>query len=163
MNHKRLWILAALLVLLVFPASASMVSFLLVETGLNEDAPGVQYTSLWEGGLMAAFFDAGHIVTNSPIARMEKKPPADLSGQAASDIDEAALGGAEYFVLGFLEYQFNGVTPVPVGMALKIYEAGSRRLIYEQRFTAGSGKNLNEEYQFAQNAGRILISHIKDR
>ena len=161
MNSKRLWGMAALLVLLAFPASASMVSFMLVETGIDEEAPSTQYTSLWEGGLMAAFFDAGHIVTNSPITRMEKRPAQDLTGQVAVDLDEAAIGGAEYFVVGYLEYRVEGVNVFPVGMALKVYTTGSRKLIYEQGFAAGRGKDLNEEYQFAQNAGRALISHIK--
>ena len=160
MNIKRLGGMAALLMLLAFPASASMVSFLLVETGLNEEVSSGQYTSLWEGGLMAAFFDAGHIVTNSPILRMEKRPDRDLSGKVASDFDEAVDGGVEYFVLGFLEYQIQGGGAVPVGIVLKLYNADSKKLVCEERFPVGTKKNLDEEYIFAQNAGRIIISHL---
>ena len=161
MNSKRLWSLTLLLMLLALPASASMVSFLLVETGLNEEAPNTQYTSLWEGGLMAAFFDAGHIVTNSPITRMEKRPTQDFPAEVAEDLNEAAIGGADYFVVGYLEYRSEGSNVVPVGMALKVYTTDTKKLVYEQGFPAGRGKNLNEEYQFAQNAGRTLMSHIK--
>ena len=160
MNHKRLGSLAVLLILLAFPASASMVSFLLVETGLDEGAPHTELTSVWEGGLMDAFFNAGHIVTNSPITRMRNRPSRDLSGFIENDFNEAALNGAEYYILGFLEYQAQGGRPVPVGVALRVYTISSQRLIHEQSFPAGTGRNLNEEYRLAQNAGRIIISHI---
>ena len=157
--------LAALLMLLAFPASASMVSFLLVETGINDEVSSGQYTSLWEGGLMAAFFDAGHIVTNSPIARMEKKPERDLSGTVAADFNEAVSGGADFYILGFLEFQVQGqgTRAVPVGIVLKLYNSESQQLLFEQRFPAGTGKSLDEEYQFAQNAGRTIISHLEKR
>ena len=162
MIYRRLACISVVLMLLAFPVSASMVSFLVVETGLNEEIRSPQFSSLWEGGLMSVFYDAGHIVTNSPIGRMEKKPSNDLSGTIKADFDEAAEGGAEYFVLGFIEYQINGSAAVPVGMAIKLYKIDSQELIYENNFPAGNGSSLNQEYQFAQNAGRTLIPHIKD-
>ena len=162
MFHKRLGCLAVLFMLLVFPASASMVCVMLVETGINEGASSGQYATLWEGGLMAVFFDAGHIVTNSPIARMEK-PARDLSGQLEADFNEAVRGGADFFVLAFLEFKNLGERAVPIGIALKLYNSGTRNLVYEQRFPAGSGKSLDEEYQIAQNAGRTIISHLSKR
>ena len=72
MNNKRMGILAVLLILLSFPAFASLVSFMVVETGLSEDISSTQHGSVWEGGLMDAFFDAGFIVTNSPATRVDR-------------------------------------------------------------------------------------------
>jgi hypothetical protein len=161
MNFKRLGIIAALFTVFSFQASASIVSFLIVETGLRSGSPDTQYTSLWEGGLMNAFFDAGHIVTNSPITRMETRPDRDLSGTVEVDFRDAVRGGAEFFILGFLEYQAGNA--VPSGITLKIYKTGSQQIVYEQRFQAGAGKSLSEEYQIAQNAGRAIASHLKDR
>ena len=163
MDYKRLVGTAVLFLVLVFPARASMVSVLVVETGLSEEISTEQYGSLWEGGLMETFFNAGHIVTNSPIMRMEKKPAQDLAGLVKNDFDDAILGGAEYFILGFLNYQISGGRPVPVEIAIKLYKTDTRELLFEQNFPAGRGKSMNEEYQFAQNTGRIIISHIKDR
>ena len=163
MFYKRLGGMAVLLVLLAFPASASMVSILLVETGIKEGASSGQYSSLWEGGLMEAFFNAGHIVTNSPITRMDKRPARDLTGTVEADFDDAVNGGADYFLVAFLEYKNQGDIAIPVKVALKLYSADSQELVYEQSLPAGTGKNLDEEYQFAQKAGRIIISHIKDR
>jgi len=163
MFYKRLGGMAVLFMLMAFPVSASMVSLLIVETGVNEGVTSGRYSSLWEGGLMAAFFDAGHIVTNSPITRMEKKPGRDLSGIVEADFEEAVRGGADFFILGFLEYENRGDSAIPVGIALRLYSSNSRKLVYEHNLPAGTGKNLDEEYKYAQNAGRLLIPHLKDR
>ena len=163
MMYKRLGSIAALFIFLVFPASASTVSLLLVETGLNEGNSSTQYSSLWEGGLMAAFFDAGHIVTNSPIVQMKQKPEYDLSGLVETDFYEAAAGGADYYVLGYLEYRSQSGRTLPSGIVLKLYETESQKLVFEQNFPAGTGRSLNEEYRFAETAGRTIISHLKDR
>jgi len=158
MNNKRLVSAAVLLLLLVFPVSASTVSFLVVETGLNDEAKN-QYGSLWEGGLMEVFFDAGHIVTNYPIARMGKKPADDLSGPIELDFNEARVGGADYFILGFLEFKDSSV---PSAIDIKIYSTNTEKLVFEHNFPAGTGRNLGEEYQIAKNTGRIIVSNIKD-
>jgi hypothetical protein len=156
MMSKRLAGVAVLSLILIFPVSASMVTFLLVETGLPESIDNPRYTSVWEGGLMASFFDAGHIVTNGPIVRLEKKPPQDLTGPLAPDFYEAVQGGAEYYVLGFFEYKLVDGKAVPVSITLKLYEINSKKLMYEQSFTVG--RNLDDEYKAAQNAGSIFTS-----
>ena len=162
MTYKRLGSIAVLFILLTFPASASMVSFLLVETGINEDVPNRPYSSIWEGGLMAAFFDAGFIVTNSPIARMERRPEKDFSGPLEEDFREAVEGGAEYFILGFLDFQAQDGRIVPVEITIKVYDSASIKLICEQGFPVGKGRNLDDEYKLAQSAGWILISHLSE-
>lgn len=163
MIHKRFLSLAVLSLLFAIPASASMVSFLIVETGLKEEAAYMPQTGLWEGGLMDAFFDAGHIVTNSPAARMQKRPAVDISGVVEEDYRDAVSGGADYFLLAFIEYQNHTERSIPVKITLKLYRTDSKRLIYEQNFPAGSGINNDEEYKIAQNAGRAVVPHLKDR
>ena len=160
MYFKRLWIIAVLFAVLVIPVSASVVSFLLVETGLRDGAPETQYTSLWEDGLMNAFFDAGHVVTNSLITRMERRPERDLTGIIEVDFREAASGGAEFFILGFLDYRTQEGRLVPSDIVVKIYRTSSQQIVYEQRFQAGTGRNLNEESLLAKNTGRVIISHL---
>jgi len=160
MDYKRLINIAVLFLLLAFPASASMVSFLVVETGLSEEV-NTQYGSIWEGGLMEVFFDAGHIVTNCPIARIENRPENDISGSIGNDFFEAAVNGAEYFVLCYLEFQ-NKSRSVPNAMVIKIYNINAQKLIYERSFPAGTGRSLGDEYQTALNTGRTIVSAIKD-
>jgi len=162
MIFRRLGIFVLFFTLFSFPASALMVSFLVVETGLNEDAPGNQMSTLWEGGLMAAFFDAGHIVTDSPVIRIEKKPASDLTGRIESDFNEAVTAGSEYFLLGFMDYKIDGTKFVPVSITLKLYKTGSKKLIFEKLFPVGQGKSLAEEHQLAQQAGQVIVSHIEE-
>jgi len=163
MDNKRLWGIALLLIFLAFPAFASTVSLLLVETGLSEEFNRTEQTIVWEDGLLSAFFDAGHIVTNSPILRMERRPAQDITGPVKNDLDDALLGGADYFILGYLEYRVIEENAIPFRMAVKIYTTDSQKLVYENNYPAGSGKSNNEEYQYALNAGRSIIPHIKDR
>jgi len=163
MNYKLLACVAVLLVVLIFPASATMVSFLIVETGIHEDIPSAQYSDLWEGGLMSSFFDAGYIVTNSPIMRLEQRPVPDLTGPVRTDFEGARLGGGEYFVLCFLNYQVQGRRAVPVDINIRTYRIDTQELVFERSFPVGTGRNLHEELQLAQNAGRVLVSQIGDR
>ena len=163
MNYKLLGCMALLIMILIFPVSASLVSFLIVETGLNEDIPSTQYGMLWEGGLMAGFFDSGRIVTNGPMTRMEEKPAKDLSGAIRFDFDDAVRGGADYFILCVLDHRLQGRRAIPVDITIRAYRTDTRELIFEQSFPVGRGRNQNEEFQNAQSAGREIVSHIRNR
>ena len=159
--NKRLGIFLMIFILFTLPVSASMVSILLVETGIPQETQSGRYSSLWEGGIMNAFFDAGHIVTNGPIARMEKVPTAELNGPIEDDFYEAIYSGADYFVVGFLEFQAQGNRAVPKNIWLRIYSTDSGKMLYQSDFPAGSGRNLDEEYRIAQNAGRVIVSKLE--
>jgi len=163
MCFKRFLCVVVLFMLFTFYASASTVSFLVVETGLNDGMPSPQSSSrLWEEGLMALFFDAGHIVTNNPILRMDRQIPTEIRGTIIEyDFNEAVIGGAEYIVFGFLEYELQGNRAAPVRMNIKIYTTVPEELVYEQVFPVG--RNSGEESQLIRNAGRVIISQIKER
>jgi len=159
MNYKRLSGLFTLIFILAFPLPAATISFLMVETGLDEGAQTTQYGSIWEGGLMEVFFNAGFIVTNSPIARMENIPEY-FNGELQAYLDDAIMGGAEFFILGFLEYDSQERNSSLLGIKIEIYHGRDQTQIFEQYFPAGTGRNTNEEFQLAQSAGRVLVSFI---
>ena len=162
MNCKRLCILAVLLILLYTPAFASLISFSFVETGVGNDIPGTQHGSVWEGGLMEVFFNAGYIVTNSPLSRIERKPEHTLSGIILTEFEEAVEGGAEYFVLGFLECLVDGGSAVPININIIIYKTNSRERIFEYIFPINNTRTLAQEFDFAKDAGIIILNQIKD-
>ena len=162
MVNKRLGV-AVLFVLLSFPVSASMVSLLIVETGLNEGVLSTRHSSLWEGGLMSAFFDAGYIVTSGPIARMERNGQAYLNGQIEAGLHYAASGGADFLVMGFIEYNTQRGRALPVSILIKLYDSNTRQLIHQQNFPAGAGRNNTEEMRHAQGVGQVIIARMKDR
>jgi len=167
MFFKRLGFMAVLLGLLVLPLSASMVSFMVVETGQNPDAINSEYSMLWEDGLMGAFFDAGHIVSNSPILRLNKPTASDflveeLPGEARRDFVEASEGGADYFILAVLEFTTQNGRTRPQLINIRIFTINGCELVYENLFPAGTGVNLQDEAEKARDAARIIAAQIKD-
>ncbi|MDR2617674.1 MAG: hypothetical protein LBC62_02280 [Treponema sp.] len=160
---KRLGVLLAFSTVLAFPLSASMVSFLVIETGLQQESFAGEYSTLWEDGLMGVFFDAGHIVSNGTILRLEKPPVRDIPDEALSDFAEASEGGAEYLVLILLDYRNKDGTFIPQDVSLKLFTVAGRKMVYQQRFAAGTSANFDEEYARAQGAARAVLPHLKDR
>jgi hypothetical protein len=160
MMIKRIGALVLFSALLAFPLSASMVSFLVIETGLEPENNAGEYSSLWEDGLMGIFFDSGHIVSNGTVLRLEKKPTKDFPDEALADFLEASEGGAEYMVMALLEYKnFNGKYR-PSGVSLRIFSVSPKKLVYQQQFPTGASADLREEYIRAQEAARAIISHL---
>ena len=160
MNYKIIGCITLLFAFLIFPASAAMVSFLVVETGLSEESPGTQHSVLWEDALMSSFFNAGHIVTNNPVIRMKEKPAQKLDDSVKADFEEAVMGGAEYFVLCFLNYKSQERGTVPVDITIRTYKTATHELVFEQSFPFSRGRTQYEEIQFAQNTGGIVVSEI---
>jgi hypothetical protein len=145
------------------PAYGSMVSVLIIETGLGQESVVKDYSTLWEDGIMGVFFEAGYIVTNGSVIRLESDCVKEFPDEAQADFYEASEGGAEYFVLVLLEYKNQDGTFKPSGVSLKLYGTIPRKLIYQERFSAGQTADSREEHTRAREAARVLISHIKDR
>jgi hypothetical protein len=165
-KHPGIFLLLLCLVLAGFaavPAHGSMVSVLIIETGLGQESVVKDYSTLWEDGIMGVFFEAGHIVTNGPVIRLESDHITEFPDEAQADFYEASEGGAEYFVLVLLEYKNQDGTFKPSGVSLKLYSTIPRKLIYQERFSAGQTAGSREEHAQAREAARVLISHIKDR
>lgn len=160
---KRLGITALLWAFLVLPLSASMVSFLVIETGLLPDADAEEYSSLWEGGLMGSFFDAGHIVSNSPLLRLDKAPAAEFPQEAQSDFQEASEGGADYFVMALLEYSTQEGKAKPREISVRIFTIAPQKMIYEQHFALNAGSDLREEKNKIQETAGIIAAQIRNR
>jgi hypothetical protein len=167
MNLKKTGIFPVLLCLglgfMAVPLHASMVSVLVIETGLGKESAVKDYSTLWEDGIMGVFFEAGYIVTNGSVIRLEADLVKEFPDEAQADFYEASEGGAEYFVLVVLEYKNQDGTFKPSGVSLKLYTTIPRRLIYEDRVSAGQTADSREEHTRAREAAGVLISHIKDR
>jgi hypothetical protein len=147
----------------ILPAAAHTVSFLVIETGLNEESPARQASAVWENNLLDVFFEAGHIVSNAPILRLEAPPAADFPEEAREDFDEAALGGADFFVLALLDYRNGpgGGEDGPGEISLRVFRTGSRRLVYEQRYAGKPVLPAEEELSAAKSAARALLAHLR--
>jgi hypothetical protein len=154
---------------LAWPLSSATVNFLVVETvppgedSPGEGAPPFESSALWEACLLDVFFEAGHVVSNSPILRLDGLRAADLPGKNGAggefpreirpELEGAALGGAEYFVLVLLTYQPGAAdTKAQPGEAdLRVYSLGAG--------TGSSGeKTFAGGYRFVYGGGALLNS-----
>jgi hypothetical protein len=149
--------------LVAVPVHGSMVSVLIIETGLEQESAVKDYSTLWEDGIMGVFFEAGYIVTNGSVLRLGADRVKEFPDEAQADFHEASEGGADFFVMALLEYKNQDGTFKPSVVSLKLYGTIPRRLIYEERFSAGQTVDSREEHARAREAARVLISHIKDR
>jgi len=140
-----------------------MVSFLVVEAGLLPGSEAAEYSNVWEGGLMGAFFDAGHIVSNSPVMRIEKLSASTLPAEVKRDYADAYTGGADYFILAVLEFKLQDRRAKPYEIHIRIFTTNTEQLIYENRFPAGNGINLQDEYLKAQETARTVAAQLEGK
>jgi len=144
---------------LTFKLNAAMVTLLVVETGLNPNEPKKSQSQNWENNLMDAFFNAGHIVSNSPIMRLEAAPKDDFKNVIFSEADAAIEGGADYIILAHLKYASGENTPSEI--ALYLYSLYPIEKIYENNFTGVYYGSRNDESNSIQSICRGLIPHVK--
>jgi hypothetical protein len=165
MIKKFLW--AGLLsgIFAVSPVPAATVSFLVIETGLTREMGNSGYSNLWESGLLDVFFEAGHIVSNAPIKRLEIKPQKVFPDEAQEDLNDAAAGDIEYFILALLDYPPPGdnTIPKPRNIALRIFTVSPCRLVYEQLYRDKVSANSDEEFINIKQSIRGLVPHLGDQ
>ena len=134
MGKKCLITFMLVCVLFVSKANASMVSFLVVETGLAQTVPVREYSMLWENSLMDAFFDAGYIVSNASILRLQREPQSGFPEEARVEMNEAVRGGADFFIIAILDYDSAVWTANSV--SLQMFRLNPHEKIYERQLNA---------------------------
>jgi hypothetical protein len=165
MKKRCPWIVIGLWLFAVSPLSAATVSFLVVETGLPGETESSLYSSLWESGLFDVFFEAGHIVSNAPIKRLETKPQKSFPDEVKGDLNDAADGGAEYFILALLDYPQAAAqkNPKPRNIALRVFKISPYKLLYEQSYAEKNSGNIDEEFSTIKQSIRGLVPHLADK
>jgi hypothetical protein len=138
------------------PAFGYTVSFIVIETGLVQEGAAAS-SNIWENGLMDAFFDAGHIVSNARTIRVDRERIKDFPDEAQADFDEAREGGVEFFVMALLDYQSPNTAPRQV--SLKVFRVEPCQKVYEQGYSGP----IRDELAGAKNAARSILPHLGDR
>jgi hypothetical protein len=146
----------------VLPVSAATVSFLVVETGLAGDT-AVASSGDWESGLMDAFFDAGHIVSNAPMLRLSGEPEQLFPEEVQGPFDEALEGGADFFVLALLAFQGPPDNPELRRISLRLFRTRPRQFIYEEQLNGGPRTVPGGDFAAAKDAARAIVSRLRDR
>jgi hypothetical protein len=75
---KKITLILFLGASLVLNAEAYMVSFFIIESGLPLEGIKNQHSQLWENAFFDVFFDAGYIVSNTPMMRIASKPKMSI-------------------------------------------------------------------------------------
>jgi hypothetical protein len=161
MSFGRLfWVLVFTAPAALVPVSAHTVSFIVVETGLPPEQGVSEYSGFWENGLLDTFFDAGHIVSNAPVLRLDAPPSKQFPEEAAGSLDEANAGGADYFVLALLDYRA-GSASGPGQVSLRLFRISPFRFIREEKFTGPQSARAGEDFISAKQAALKILPYLE--
>lgn len=150
---------------LVLGLHAANVSFLVIETGLPEETEKNQQSGLWESALLDVFFEAGHIVSNAPIMRLDAKLNGELPDAAEAEMELAVEGGAEFFIVALLNFKTNSGSSGewPREISLMLYKTEPHKKIYEQKITGRNYRNTRELFDNLKKIAGGLVSRLNDR
>jgi hypothetical protein len=132
---------------------AANVSVLVIEAGLNGEKSRAQYAALWENALLEAFFDSGHIITNSPKIQIDGKDD-DFPAEAERDFDNAKEGGMDFFLIALIDYSTSIVS-------LRLFDIRSTKKVLEQMYAADTFRNTRDETDKVKTAARIMAAHVR--
>ena len=137
----------------VFPLNAANVSFLVMETGIQQGSPSVRYSTLWENGLMEVFFEFGHIVSNAPMMQLFERPKDIFPAEAERDYKDAKEGGIDFFIIAIINYPTTRANAVkPQNVILRLFNTKSENLLHEKTYSDTKSKTPKEEYDFIKDA-----------
>ncbi|MDR2176820.1 MAG: hypothetical protein LBP20_02125 [Treponema sp.] len=171
---KRFFLVFVLAAVLVAPGFAANVYIVVAETGGGEEKDllqeqqeaGFESSSLWEACLLDIFFEAGHVVSNSPILSLGAEIPerevssADFPAELNAELEEARSGGADYVVVALLSYPAAVDRKTrPEQVRLRLYTLEPYRFVWENSLVR-LARTENETAQ-AQRLIRELIPHIE--
>jgi hypothetical protein len=151
---KRITIALIIGIFINITISAAMVSFYVIETGLSEEA-NVQQSILWENAFMDVFFDAGYIISNAPVLRLESKP-SDI--MKIVDIQEAGIFGIEYMFIVQLDYKNTILAPDEI--SFYIYKVSGQELIVEKKMSPAKLRLPRDDYENMKSIARGFIPYI---
>jgi hypothetical protein len=147
-------------VFFVINIEASVVSFFIIESGLPAEMVKNQHSQQWENAFFDVFFDAGHIVCNAPMIRIDSKPKMSIEKFVQDEMDEAKQGGAEFLIVAQLD--FSGDSMAPREISLILFKITPYKLIHERKITGKSYKSEKEELDDLKNIVKGLIPRINE-
>ncbi|MDR1858955.1 MAG: hypothetical protein LBQ69_05745 [Treponema sp.] len=155
MRKKHIMQGLLLFAIAISPLYPATVSFLVMETGLSVESPASQQSAMWENGLLDVFFEAGHIVSNSPIMRLRQRPGDGFPGEAKRDFELAKEGMMDFFVIAVVSH------PAPYNVSLRMFRTNSQQMILEHQYTYKTYKTRKEEYDAIKQEILVLAARIR--
>jgi len=142
-------------VIAISPLRAATVSFLVMEVGVPTEAPASEQSIMWENGLLDVFFEAGHIVSNSPIMRVAQRPGEGFPDEAERDFEFAKEGMMQYFVIAIVNH------PTPYNVSLRLFRTDSQQMIIERQYTGRTYRSKREEIEAIREEIQLLMARIR--
>jgi len=154
---KRVVITIVIGISLNLSVGAATVSFYVIETGINEEFDEKQSQSiLWESAFMDVFFDAGYIISNAPIMRLENRPSDLLQ---VIDINEASSYGIDYMLIVLLDYKKELQDPNEV--SFYIYRVTRKEKVFEKKVFIKRGASQDDYYNM-KSIAKGFVPYIKE-
>ena len=157
---NRCYLLLILLFSVLISVNAANISVMIIETGLDAEKEKMQYSGLWESGVLDVFFESGHIVSNAPIMRLDYIPDEIFPAEAEKDLNEAKEGSMEYLLVVQINYK-NLLNGRPKQVVMRLFKILPFKLLHEENLSDAKSRNTKEEFEFIKQAARIFISKVK--
>ena len=155
MKYRALMFIGLFIGIFAAPALyAANVSVLILESGESKENTGNQYPILWENGLMDAFFNSGHIVTNSPKIQINGKPDVDFPPEAEREFNSAQEGGMDYFLIALIDYS------APL-VSLRLFDIRSTKMVFEQKHAVTAFRNTKDESDKIKAAAKVMAARVR--
>jgi hypothetical protein len=152
---KRIAITVIIGILLTFSINAATVSFYVIEAGMNDEADS-KISGLWETAFMDVFFDAGYIISNAPVLRLDRSPSNIFP---LLDFKEAGACGIDYMLVVLLDY--NKDFPSPEEASFYIYKVKKQEKVVERKVRLKPIKvTSREDYNNMKSIARGFIPYI---
>lgn len=160
--NKPFW----LLIMFVFLGGgllfSEMISVVVVETGVHEDAPAIESSGIWESGLMDSLFEHGHIVSNAAMLRLNAAQSSSLPNGQLINIDEVKEGGSAYYILAVLTYmKANERSARPSSILLRLVQLYPNEVLYEIQIDGSKMRTRNDELTCAMETAETMIPYLK--
>jgi len=137
------------------PLYPATVSFLVIEAGLPEEYPVSQHSIMWENGMMDVFFEMGHIVSNSPMMRLDYTPSEGFPDEAEKELESAKEGGMEYLLIAVVNH------PSPHHVSLRLFRTASLEMILEHKYADRNYTTRKEELDAVRENVMVLARRIR--
>jgi hypothetical protein len=151
-------VIVVILGLLLSVNGTAMVAIFVVEKGLTDNRMEHPHSIQWENAFLDVFFEAGYIVTNAPISRIDSIPQDYLLESLAFEPDRARMMGIEFILITILD--FNGETNFPEEIYLYIYSVSIGNRIFERQIPGRTYRTSREELDDLKAIARGLLPHI---
>jgi hypothetical protein len=155
---KKFSISLILGIVITLHIEASVISFYVIETGLQTEGGRNRNSALWENAFLDVFFDSGYIVSNYPILRLSSKPEGSIIEASGFDADEAKDAGIDFILVTQLDYD-NALLP-PSVITFYIFRVNNHQIIYEKQITGIAERPEKDAYEDMKKIIKELVQFV---